>query len=145
MRQLPPPHGSPDDTENAFYDALSQGDVERVMACWAEEEDIVCVLPGGPRLVGHAAVRAALELLLADGGVTAVPEQLHRLDTGSCRVHSVVERVAVAGHDAAGVAWVMATNVYAKTAHGWRMVVHHASPGAAAEPAAMPGSPRLLH
>lgn len=145
MRQQTPPPGSPDDTENAFYDALNQGDIERVMACWAEEEDIVCVLPGGPRLVGHAAVRAALEALLAQGGVTAVPEQLHRLDAGSCRVHSVVERVAVAGHDGPGVAWVLATNVYAKTARGWRLVVHHTSPGEATEPAERAGSRRLLH
>lgn len=145
MRQQPPPHGSPDDTENAFYDALNQGDIERLMACWAEEEDIVCVLPGGPRLVGYAAVRAAMELLLANGGLAAVPEQLHRLDAGSCRVHSVVERVAVAGHDGTGVAWVLATNVYAKTARGWRMVVHHTSPGEAAEPAERADARRLLH
>jgi hypothetical protein len=26
-------------------------------------------------------------------------------------------------------AWVLATNVYALTAEGWRMVLHHASPG----------------
>ncbi len=29
-------------------------------------------------------------------------------------------------------AWVMATNVYVKTALGWRLVAHHASPAARA-------------
>ena len=35
--------GNPDDVEAAFYDALRQGDIERLMACWADEEEIVCV------------------------------------------------------------------------------------------------------
>ena len=39
--------GNPDDIEAAFYDALRQGDIERLMACWADEEEIVCVHPGG--------------------------------------------------------------------------------------------------
>ena len=39
-------------------------------------------------------------------------------------------------------AWVVATNVYLKSAQGWRLVAHHASPGAAEAPeaAAEPGS-----
>ena len=27
---------SPDETEAAFYDALQRGDIELLMACWAE-------------------------------------------------------------------------------------------------------------
>jgi ketosteroid isomerase-like protein len=40
---------------------------------------------------------------------------------------------------------VLATNVYMKTAQGWRLVAHHASPGEEpAEP--MPGdAPTTLH
>jgi ketosteroid isomerase-like protein len=30
-------------------------------------------------------------------------------------------------------AWVVATNVYLKSADGWRLVAHHASPGTAVE------------
>ena len=30
-------------------------------------------------------------------------------------------------------AWVIATNVYLKSAQGWRLVAHHASPGGSAE------------
>jgi len=52
--------GNPDDIEAAFYDALRQGDIERLMACWADEEEIVCVHPGGPRLIGSGAIRDVL-------------------------------------------------------------------------------------
>lgn len=30
-------------------------------------------------------------------------------------------------------AWIVATNAYLLGAHGWRLVAHHASPGAAGE------------
>jgi ketosteroid isomerase-like protein len=145
MRKPRLPPGTPDDTEHAFYEALQQADLSRLMACWADEDDIVCVLPGGQRLLGHAAVRAAFEVLLAHGGIKAVPEQMRRLDAGNCSVHSVLERVELQGHDGPDVAWVLATNVYAKTAQGWRMVAHHASPGIAADPSDRTGVPTLLH
>jgi len=44
--------GSADDVEMAFYEAMQNGDIERLMACWSDEEDIVCVHPGGPRVLG---------------------------------------------------------------------------------------------
>ena len=75
MRKPKLPPGSPDDTEHAFYEALQHADIDRLMACWADEEDIVCVHPGGQRLVGHTAVRAAFEALLANGGVRVQPER----------------------------------------------------------------------
>lgn len=145
MRKPKLPPGSPDDTEHAFYEALQHGDIDRLMACWTDEEDIVCVHPGGQRLVGHAAVRAAFEALFANGSVRAVPEQVRRFDAGSCSVHSVIERIEVMGHDGPAQAWVLATNVYAKTAQGWRMVAHHASPGTGDLPPEALGAGPLLH
>ncbi|MCB4363193.1 nuclear transport factor 2 family protein [Hydrogenophaga taeniospiralis] len=134
MRKPKLPPSSADDTEAAFYDALQHADIERLMACWSDDDEIVCVHPGGPRLVGHAAVRAAFEALFANGRVMAQPEKVRRLDTGACCVHSVVERVSVMSDDGLQHAWVVATNVYAKTAQGWRLVAHHASPGSRSEP-----------
>jgi ketosteroid isomerase-like protein len=145
MPKLKMPPGTPDDTEAAFYEALHQADIDRLMACWADEDEIVCVHPGGPRLVGHAAVRAAFEAMFANGGVQAQPERVRRLETGHCSVHSVVERVAVLGDDGIQVAWVTATNVYVKTGQGWRMVVHHASPGSRSEPVDVADARPLLH
>jgi len=145
MRKPKLPPGTPDDTEHAFYEALQSADIERMMACWADEDDVVCVHPGGQRLVGHAAVRAAFESLFASGGVKVTPERVRRLDAGSASVHSVVERVDVMGHDGPGSGWVLATNVYAKTAQGWRLVVHHASPGSADMPVDALADAPVLH
>ena len=70
--------GSADDVEAAFYEALQAGDLVQMMACWADEDDIVCVHPGGPRLVGAAAIRAAFEAMFSHGSVRAYPERLRQ-------------------------------------------------------------------
>lgn len=145
MRKTRLPPDTPDDTEHAFYEALQQADIDRLMACWADDEDIVCVHPGGPRLVGHAAVRAAFEALFANGGVPVQPEKVRRIDAGTCSVHSMIERVMVMTDDSPQPAWVVATNVYAKTARGWRLVTHHASPGSRVEPPEVPVIRPILH
>ena len=145
MRKSKPPLSSADDTEVAFYDALQQADLDRLMACWADEDDIVCIHPGGPRLLGHAAIRAAFDAVFANGTVKAFVEKVRRIDTGSISVHSVIEWVEVMGNDGPQTAWVVATNVYAKTAEGWRLVTHHASPGTRDEPVDVMAEPQVLH
>ena len=40
---------------------------------------------------------------------------------------------------------MIATNVYHKTAQGWRMVAHHASPGTQSDIQEVSGSPQVLH
>ena len=120
--------GSADEVEVAFYEALHHGDLEQLMACWADEDDIVCVHPGGARLVGAAAIRAAFEAMFSGGTLHATPERLRRVETLGAAVHSVLERIDLVTAEGMQRAWVVATNVYLKTAQGWRLVAHHASP-----------------
>jgi len=137
--------GTPDDVEQAFYEALQQGDIEQLMACWAEEDDVLCIHPGGQRMIGHGAIRSAFEALFANGTVQARPERVHRIDALASSVHHLIERVAVRTPQGEQTAWVSATNVYHKTAQGWRMVAHHASPGAAQDIPDLPVRPSVLH
>ena len=48
-------------------------DIDALMALWADDEEIVCIHPGAPRLVGHAAIRASLEAIFERGGVHIRP------------------------------------------------------------------------
>jgi ketosteroid isomerase-like protein len=137
--------GSPDDIEQAFYDALHNADIQQLMACWAEEDDIVCVHPGGPRIIGAGAIRSVFETMFANGSVQAYPERIHKIESLACAVHHLVERVEVMGPKGPQQAWVIATNVYQKTAQGWRMVAHHASPGTARDAADQTAKPTVLH
>ena len=136
--------GSADDVEAAFYEALQAGEIEQLMACWADEDDIVCVHPGGPRLVGAAAIRAAFEAMFANGAVRAHPERLRKVESLGAALHNVLERVDLVTAEGTQHAWVVATNVYFKTAQGWRLVAHHASPGRS-EVAEVSQPAQLLH
>jgi ketosteroid isomerase-like protein len=148
MRRPKPPApvtGSADDVETEFYEALQRGDIDRLMALWSDDEEIACVHPGGPRLVGAAAIRASFDAMFANGTIDAHPEKVRRLDAHSTAVHSVLERIRVRTGEGEGVAWVVATNVYLKSAQGWRLVAHHASPGTTSEVQDVVETASILH
>jgi ketosteroid isomerase-like protein len=128
-----PPPATPDDIEQQFYEALQNGDIERLMAVWADDEEISCVHPGGSRVLGAVAIRATFEGIFANGAVPAHPEKVRRVLTHSCAVHSVLEHIRIVTGEGVQEAWVVATNVYVLGAQGWRLVAHHASPGSARE------------
>ena len=137
--------GSADEIETAFYEALQSGDLERLMACWANEEDIICVHPGGPRLIGAVAIRNSFEIMFSHGPIRSFPERLHKLETITSAVHNLIERVEIYTADGAQIAFVTSTNVYMRTAQGWRMVAHHASPGTPPEIHSDIDTPTILH
>jgi ketosteroid isomerase-like protein len=136
---------SPDDVEAQFYEALRDGDLEKLMALWSDDEEIVCVHPGGPRVIGPGAVRAAFEAIFAAGRIRAYPDKVHRVQLLDAAMHNVVERIEVQTDEGPRVAHVLATNVYHKTTLGWRLVAHHASPGTEAEPPEITEVPATLH
>ena len=120
---------TPDEIEAQFYECLQQADLERLMVLWADEEESACVHPGGPRLMGPLAIRAGFEEIFAQGGIDARPAQVRRLTLGNTAVHHVLEEIRVQAPDGPRSGYVLCTNVYVKTPQGWRMLVHHASPG----------------
>ncbi len=129
----PLPPSTPDEIEQQLYEALQRADIEALMAVWSDDDEIVCVHPGGPRLVGAAAIRASFETLFANGAIDVRPEKVRRLQALNCAVHSVQERVNVPTEQGPKAAWVMATNVYVKSGRGWALAAHHASPGSPRE------------
>ncbi len=134
-----------DDVEAAFYEALQNGDIDQLMDCWGDEDEIVCVHPGGGRLLGAVAIRGAFEAMFSGGSLRAKVMRVRKLDTLSASVHSVVERIEVLTGEGLRHAYVVATNVYHRTARGWRMVAHHASPGTEAELVGESAVPQVLH
>ena len=139
------------DAENAFYEALERCDLEAMMAVWAEDEDIVCVHPGGVRLAGQDQVRESWARLFA-GGPQARLQVSAQVTIGGMMlaVHSVHEAFTLPGAKPGdpAPAPIVATNVYLRTAAGWKMIVHHASPAPAQgePPAPTPAAtPKILH
>ena len=136
---------TPQDCEAAFYEALEAADLEAMMEVWAEDEEIVCVHPGWQRLAGYREIRENWAQIFRSG--ERLKFHLSNLVTVHgmmIAVHSLHENVLVAGEPKPR-APVVTTNVYLRTADGWRMVVHHGSVTAPVErPEPEPGG-KTLH
>jgi ketosteroid isomerase-like protein len=118
---------TPSDAALAFYQAFEAKDIDAMMATWADDEEIVCVHPGGPRLVGFDAVRGAWEQVFASEARLAFRvEEVVTLETVGLAFQSALEQIYQQDGTARGTAVV--TNVLMRTPSGWRMVCHHASP-----------------
>jgi len=137
--------GSPDEVEATLYEAMQTGNIESFMACWADEDDVVCVHPGGPRIVGHQAIRQSFEAVFEAGSILAKPEALRRVTTLTSSVHNLVERVRIETPEGPREAVVLATNVYHRTPQGWRLVLHHASPASEQDLQHGSDTPSILH
>ncbi len=140
-----PIFATPEDAEAAFYEALENADLEAMMAVWADDEEIVCVHPGGPRLSGFDRVRDSWRQIFAGG-----PSMRFHLSgqqyLGGVRlaIHSVHENIVVTGQTKP-LSPIVATNIYLLTERGWRMVVHHASPAPGEAAPADEPMPTVLH
>ena len=122
-----PIYTSPQDASLAFYHAFETQDIDAMMATWADDEDIICVHPGGARVVGYDAVRAGWEHLFSGNTKLSFRlDQIVMLETVGLAMQSAIEHVSTADGTARGAA--AATNVFMRTPSGWRMVCHHASP-----------------
>ncbi|MCU6434545.1 nuclear transport factor 2 family protein [Undibacterium sp. Jales W-56] len=126
-------NGSADEVESAFYDAISRADLDALMALWAEDEEVVCIHPGSTRQIGHAAIRRSWEAIFERGSVHIQPVQLHATHNLMTAVHSIIEEVHRT-NDGAQEVHILATNIYVKTPHGWRIAMHHASVAAGKPP-----------
>lgn len=133
------------DAENAFYESLERNDLALMMAVWAEDEDIICVHPTGARCAGQEQVRDSWRKIFASGQRLRfqIAQQV-TLAGMMVAVHSVHEIITVVGEKGPRPA-VVATNVYLRTAAGWRMIVHHSSPAPDASADPPPEAPKILH
>jgi ketosteroid isomerase-like protein len=118
---------SPEECEQAFYEALDSADIDAVADLWLDDDDVSCLHPGGVRLVGAQAVRSSLSALLSNGPVQIRTVSRKCFESPTLTVTSVIEEVVVVQSGARQLVHVIATNAFAKTPAGWKMVLHHAA------------------
>ena len=144
-RPNPAHHASPEDASRAFYESFEQGDIAAMMAVWSDDDEIFCIHPGGPRNVGPAAVRGAWEEIF--GGPARLKFQLEQqlfFVGASIAVQSVFEYLQVDDETKLrGPA--IATNIYTRTAGGWRILAHHAAVAPTVAPATARPRSGTLH
>lgn len=132
-----------EEAQNTFYQAIERADLVQMMAIWAEEEDIVCIHPGGPRHTGIVEVRESWRRIFSRGPELKFKLIAERTIPGRMlSVHSMVERI-VHTQSAFSPTSVIATNIFVRSSNGWQMLMHHASP--IPEERVDAGPPSILH
>ncbi len=103
-------------------------DLDAMMAVWADDDEVYCVHPQGPRITGVAQVRESWrQIFAAAQSLRFQVRQQHLLQAMMVSVHSVYEQITLADETRAR-SCILATNIYMRTERGWRMMAHHASP-----------------
>ena len=105
---------------DAYYDAFAAKDFAAMSNVWAED-DISCIHPGWPALVGRQAVLGSYRDILRN------PRQ----ETVACRnAHALIDNdnARVLCAEIVGDAMLAATNWFRRIDGAWRLVHHQASP-----------------
>jgi uncharacterized protein (TIGR02246 family) len=136
---------TPQDAETAFYEALERNDLDGMMEVWADDEELICVHPTGPRLTGYDQIRESWSQIFnsRQRWQVRLSHQVY-VQGMMLAIHSVHENFVVAGESKPRPP-IVATNIYMRTANGWRMLVHHGSPAPAAAPTSAVDGPKILH
>ncbi len=115
---------SPEECETAFYEALQNADTDAMADLWLQDDEVCCTHPGAARIVGYAGVRASWSSILGAGPVSIRTLARRSFESPSLAVTNLVEEVAVVQGNRRQIVHVLASNAYAKTPSGWKMVMH---------------------
>ena len=116
----------PQDVENAFYKAFEAADLEAMMHVWLDADYVECIHPMSHRLMGLAAIRESWQEIFSNSAnVEFETIDTRRIEHKDLAIHIVNEHMLVNGSKHIQI---LATNIYEKTASGWHMILHHASP-----------------
>ena len=114
--------------QEAFYQAIERADLTQMMAIWSEEEDVICIHPGGSRHSGIAEVRGSWRQIFLQGPQLKFSLVEDKIYPGRMlSVHNIYEQIThISGKHSPASA--VATNIFALSGDGWKMLMHHASP-----------------
>ena len=119
---------TPQEAEDAYYDALEEGDPDRLLSIWADGDEVCCLLPMYPMILGRPGVEDAYAHLLSQGqGVELSITHLQWIEAGDIAIHQVEEQLPVPSSGSTPPP-LYATNIFRKDNSGWRMTIHLNAP-----------------
>ena len=120
---------SAEEAEDAFYEAIGRADLDAMMEVWSDDEEIVCIHPTGQRLTGAAAIRESWQTILTSNtSLTVHVKRAICWQSAILAVHSVTE-VLYVGDEPTPHGPMLSTNVFQRSANGWRLLSRHTSTG----------------
>lgn len=123
------------ETNELFYAAFAERDLDRMESLWCVEQTPTCVHPGWPPIRGRAEVLESLRAIFAGGGLAPTCEAPTLQSVGDVGIVLCRERL--------GAAVLVATNVFVREGGAWRLLHHHAS-AVAQVPETPPLDPELM-
>lgn len=120
---------TPQEAEDAFYDALDEGNLSELLSVWAESDDICCLLPMHPMIQGRQGVTDVFTHMLSQGhGISVSIKHLSWIETDDIAIHQIEETVQSTPSDTPPPPPFYGTNIYRKDNSGWRLIVHQNAP-----------------
>ena len=118
---------TPQDAEDAYYDAIEEKDLEALMGVWEESAEAICLLPMMAPQQGKEAIRRLWEpLMQGEIGLDIQTRHLAWIETPDLAIHLIEELVKAPGQTETQP--VYATNIYRRGDRGWRLLMHQNSP-----------------
>ena len=112
-----------------FYRAFESLDADQMAECWLQDPRITCIHPGWRRLSGWGPIMESWERIFQS--VFEMKFELGETSVimgGEMAIVVVEENLTQRGYDGTMKTQVMATNVFERIGHKWRLVLHHGSP-----------------
>lgn len=116
-----------------FYAAFEAGDLDAMTELWVEDAEALCVHPGALPVRGTPAINRSWALIMANTPyiqffLTDVEVSvLADVASVTCTENVLTADDSTDDGSFTG-AKAVATNVFVRTAQGWRLWIHHASP-----------------
>ncbi len=109
-----------------FYEALETHGMAEIEALWSHASYVRCIHPGGVVMEGWETVRESWRAIM-DGGwqLSIAPRNVSVELFGTLAVVVLTEEMV--SHTVHDVAMVMATNIFERSADGWKIIHHHGS------------------
>jgi hypothetical protein len=127
---------SPQEAEDAFYDALEERDQTKMMAVWDDSTDIALLLPMQPLVTGGEVRNVLRDLLRSDMELQLQVKHIQWVEIGELAIHYVEEQPE--GPAGGRVPPLYAVNIYRRRGESeWTMILHQNAP-APPPPGAMP-------
>ncbi len=112
-----------------FYEALTTSDMNLMEELWVQSEDVQCVHPGWPLLLGWEKVKESWKNIFEAGGLTDIEISAVFIDvTENTAWLNCTEKLSYTIGDQVVITLAQTTNIFEYNDSSWRMVLHHASP-----------------
>src|SRR5208282_1848439 len=125
----------------AFYTAFANGALDELTRLWADEDDISCIHPGWPVIIGRTSVIGSWrDILLSPNRPRIVCREPYAIVSGNAGRVLCVEVI--------GAMALAASNHFKRIGGAWRIVHHQSSPIAqivSQEPRENPTPSRQVH